>query len=66
MELQGAPARGYTSGQALAALEEVFDDAEGDEFLLLVALLSGEDRATTRADFHHGNPLRVSVARRDV
>ncbi len=68
VELQGAPARGYTSGQALAALEEVFarDNAEGDEFRVLVAVVSGEDRAAARADFHYGDRLRLPVARRDV
>ena len=37
VEINGVPGRGYTSGQALAALEEVFaaDDAEGDGLRLL-------------------------------
>ncbi len=52
VEISGAPARGYTSGQALAALEAVFaaDDAEGDGHRLLRAVVPGEDGAARAAD----------------
>ena len=67
VELQGRPRRLHVRPGAGGARRSLCADyAEGDEFLLLVALVSGEDRATTRTDFHHGNPLRLSVARRDV
>ena len=68
VEIQGAPARGYTSGQALAALEQVFadDDAQGDGLRLLLAVLPGEDRPARRAHVHHGHRVRVPAAGRDV
>ena len=53
VEIQGAPARGYTSGQALAALEAVFarDHAQGNELRLLPAFVSGKDRAAAGPTF---------------
>ena len=49
VEIQGAPARGYTSGQALAALEQVFAETmPGDGFRLLVDVVPGEGGASLR------------------
>jgi len=67
VEMQGAPGRGYTSGQALSSRRSVCaNDAGRNELLLLVTFLSGKDRATTGADIHPGDRLRVPVAGGDV
>src|SRR5438309_996508 len=42
------------------------DDASGDRLRLLVAVLSGEDRSTVRADVHPGHRVRLPAAGRDV
>ena len=64
VEIQGSPAPGFTSGQALAALEQVFAETMpcGDGLRLLVDVLPGEDRPARRADLHHGHRLRVPAA----
>jgi HAE1 family hydrophobic/amphiphilic exporter-1 len=44
VELQGAPARGYTSGQALAALEEVFAQTMPSEMSFSYSSLSYQEK----------------------
>jgi HAE1 family hydrophobic/amphiphilic exporter-1 len=44
VELQGAPARGYTSGQALAALEEVFAQTMPKEMSFAYSSLSYQEK----------------------
>ena len=44
VELQGAPARGYTSGQALAALEQVFADTMPKEIGFAYSSLSYQEK----------------------
>jgi HAE1 family hydrophobic/amphiphilic exporter-1 len=44
VELQGAPARGYTSGQALAALEEVFAETMPKEMSFAYSSLSYQEK----------------------
>jgi HAE1 family hydrophobic/amphiphilic exporter-1 len=44
VELQGAPARGYTSGQALAALEEVFAETMAKEMGFSYSSLSYQEK----------------------
>ena len=44
VELQGAPARGYTSGQALAALEEVFEQTMPKEMGFAYSSLSYQEK----------------------
>jgi len=44
VELQGAPARGYTSGQALAALEEVFAQTMPKEMSFSYSSLSYQEK----------------------
>lgn len=44
VELQGAPARGYTSGQALAALEEVFAQTMPKEMSVSYSSLSYQEK----------------------
>jgi HAE1 family hydrophobic/amphiphilic exporter-1 len=44
VELQGAPARGYTSGQALAALEEVFAQTMPKEMSFAYSALSYQEK----------------------
>ena len=44
VELQGAPARGYTSGQALAALEEVFAQTMPSEMSFAYSSLSYQEK----------------------
>jgi hydrophobe/amphiphile efflux-1 (HAE1) family protein len=44
VELQGAPARGYTSGQALAALEQVFADTLPKEMGFAYSQLSYQEK----------------------
>ena len=44
VELQGAPARGYTSGQALAALEEVFAESMPKEMSFAYSSLSYQEK----------------------
>ena len=44
VELQGAPARGYTSGQALAALEQVFKDTMPSEMSFAYSQLSYQEK----------------------
>jgi len=44
VELQGAPARGYTSGQALAALEEVFAQTMPPEMSFSYSSLSYQEK----------------------
>jgi HAE1 family hydrophobic/amphiphilic exporter-1 len=44
VELQGAPARGYTSGQALAALEEVFAETMPKEMGFAYSSLSYQEK----------------------
>ena len=68
VELQGAPARGYTSGQALAALEEVFAQTMPKEMSFSYSSLSYQEKIAPPpgANVHSGNRLRVSVAGCDV
>ena len=68
VEINGVPGRGYTSGQALAALEEVFkrDDAEGDGLRLLQSVVPGKGGAAAGADLRPGHRLRVPPAGRPV
>jgi HAE1 family hydrophobic/amphiphilic exporter-1 len=44
VELQGAPARGYTSGQALAALEQVFEQTMPKEMSFAYSSLSYQEK----------------------
>ncbi|HEY6802702.1 MAG TPA: multidrug efflux RND transporter permease subunit [Pyrinomonadaceae bacterium] len=44
VELQGSPARGYTSGQALKALEEVFDQTMPKEMSFAYSSLSYQEK----------------------
>src|SRR5512137_455341 len=44
VEIQGAPARGYTSGQALAALEQVFAETMPKEMGFAYALVSYQEK----------------------
>jgi HAE1 family hydrophobic/amphiphilic exporter-1 len=44
VEMQGAPARGYTSGQALAALEEVFKQTMPPEMSFAYSSLSYQEK----------------------
>ncbi len=44
VELQGAPARGYTSGQALAALEQVFTETMPPEMSFSYSSLSYQEK----------------------
>ena len=44
VEIQGAPARGYTSGQALAALEQVFADTMPREMSFAYSQLSYQEK----------------------
>ena len=44
VELQGAPARGYTSGQALAALEQVFAETMPKEMSFAYSSLSYQEK----------------------
>jgi HAE1 family hydrophobic/amphiphilic exporter-1 len=44
VEIQGAPARGYTSGQALAALEQVFKDTLPKEMSFAYSQLSYQEK----------------------
>jgi HAE1 family hydrophobic/amphiphilic exporter-1 len=44
VEVQGAPARGYTSGQALAALEEVFNQTMPKEMSFAYSTLSYQEK----------------------
>ena len=44
VELQGAPARGYTSGQALAALEQVFNETMPKEIGFSYSSLSYQEK----------------------
>ncbi|HEX5603133.1 MAG TPA: multidrug efflux RND transporter permease subunit [Pyrinomonadaceae bacterium] len=44
VELQGSPARGYTSGQALAALEEVFNQSMPKEMSFAYSSLSYQEK----------------------
>ena len=44
VELQGAPARGYTSGQALAALEQVFAETMPKEMTFAYSQLSYQEK----------------------
>ena len=44
MEIQGAPARGYTSGQALAALEQVFAETMPKEMSFAYSSLSYQEK----------------------
>jgi HAE1 family hydrophobic/amphiphilic exporter-1 len=44
VEIQGAPARGYTSGQALAALEQVFDETMPKEMGFAYSSLSFQEK----------------------
>ena len=44
VELQGAPARGYTSGQALAALEDVFEKTMPKEMSFAYSSLSYQEK----------------------
>jgi hydrophobic/amphiphilic exporter-1 (mainly G- bacteria), HAE1 family len=44
VELQGAPARGYTSGQALAALEQVFEETMPREMGFAYSSLSYQEK----------------------
>jgi HAE1 family hydrophobic/amphiphilic exporter-1 len=44
VELQGAPARGYTSGQALAALEQVFAETMPKEMAFSYSALSYQEK----------------------
>ena len=68
VELQGAPARGYTSGPGPggAGTGLCGDNAKGDELCLFLHVLPGKDRSARRAHFHHGHCVRVPVAGRDV
>ena len=61
VEIQGAPATGYTSGQALAALEAVFAETMPKEmsFAYSSIVLSGKDCAAAWADIRRGD-LRAS------
>ena len=44
VEIQGAPARGYTSGQALAALEQVFEQTMPQEMSFAYSSLSYQEK----------------------
>ena len=68
VEVSGVPGRGYSSGQALAALEDVFaqDDAEGDGLRVLEPVVPGKGGAARGADLHPRHRVRVPPARRDV
>jgi HAE1 family hydrophobic/amphiphilic exporter-1 len=44
VEVQGAPARGYTSGQALAALEQVFDETMPKEMGFAYSSISYQEK----------------------
>src|SRR5438034_10499534 len=44
VELQGAPARGYTSGQALATLEQVFAETMPKEMSFSYSSLSYQEK----------------------
>ena len=61
-EISGVPAPGYTSGQALAALEDVFKKTmpARAELRLFLDVLSGEGRAARGSDAGDGDHLRVS------
>jgi len=49
VEIQGAPARGYTSGQALAALEQVFKDTLPKEMSFAYSQLSYQEKVAPPA-----------------
>ena len=62
VEIQGAPAFGYTSGQALAALEQVFEETMPREMGFAYSSLSlpGKGCTACRTHFHHGHRVCVS------
>ncbi len=68
VEIQGAPARGYTSGQALAALEQVFAETMPKEMGFAYSQMSYQEKVAppAGADLHPGDRLRVSAAGRAV
>jgi hydrophobic/amphiphilic exporter-1 (mainly G- bacteria), HAE1 family len=49
VEIQGAPARGYTSGQALAALEQVFADTMPKEMSFAYSSMSYQEKVAPAA-----------------
>ncbi|MEZ5987577.1 MAG: multidrug efflux RND transporter permease subunit [Planctomycetota bacterium] len=49
VEIQGAPARGYTSGQALAALEQVFAETMPDEMGFAYSSISYQEKVAPPA-----------------
>ncbi|HSB82274.1 MAG TPA: multidrug efflux RND transporter permease subunit [Candidatus Methylomirabilis sp.] len=49
VEIQGAPARGYTSGQALAALEQVFAETMPKEMSFAYSLVSYQEKVAPPA-----------------
>ncbi len=68
VEINGVPGRGYTSGQALAALEDVFKQTMPKEmgFAYSQSLLPGKGRAAGGTDLRPGDRVRVPAAGRDV
>jgi HAE1 family hydrophobic/amphiphilic exporter-1 len=49
VEVQGAPARGYTSGQALAALEQVFEETMPKEMSFAYSSISYQEKVAPPA-----------------
>src|SRR5262249_8473711 len=69
VEIQGAPARGYTSGQALAALEQVFEEAMPREMGFAYSSISYQEKIAPpprRSHLHHGHRMRFPAAGCDV
>ena len=68
VEINGVPGRGYTSGQSLAALEEVFKQTMPKEIglRLFQSFLSGKSRAAGGTDLCSRHRFRVSPPGRYV
>ena len=68
VEISGIPGRGYTSGQALATLEDVFAKTMPKEMGFAYSKLSYQEKrgAARGPDLRHGDRLRVPPAGRDV
>ena len=68
VEINGVPGRGYTSGQALAALEDVFKQTMPREmgFAYSSLVVPGENSAAGGSNLRPCHCLRVSASGRDV